>query len=208
MRNLFFGAILAVSSLFAGVAVAEPVAGKNYIELKSPVPISKPGQVEVVELFWYGCPHCYQFEATLNPWVEQLPEDINFVRIPAFFGGVWNVHGQAFLTLESLGVEQKVHDAVFTAIHEEKKRLDTPESFAEFVATQGVDAEKFLSTYNSFAIKGQVAKATKLAAAYQITGVPVMIVGGKYRFDLGSSGGAQQTLNVADFLIEKERGAL
>ena len=76
MRNLIFGAALAISSLFGLSAHAEPVAGQQYVELKSPVPISKPGKVEVVELFWYGCPHCYQFESTLNPWVEELPEDV------------------------------------------------------------------------------------------------------------------------------------
>lgn len=208
MRNLIFGAALALSGLFGLTAQAEPVAGQQYVQLNSPVPVSKPGQVEVVELFWYGCPHCYQFEATLNPWVEQLPDDVNFVRIPALFGGVWNVHGQAFITLESMKVEQKVHDAVFTAIHEDRQKLASAEEFADFIATQGIDRDAFLKTYNSFAVKGQMEKAKKLAIAYQITGVPVMIVGGKYRFDLGSSGGAQQTLHVADYLIAKERAAL
>lgn len=208
MRNLIFGAALAISSLFGLSAHAEPVAGQQYVELKSPVPISKPGKVEVVELFWYGCPHCYQFESTLNPWVEKLPEDVNFVRVPALFGGIWNVHGQAFLTLESMKVEGKVHDAVFNAIHQEKKKLASAEEFADFVATQGVDRDTFLSTFNSFAVKGQMEKAKKLAMAYQVTGVPVMIVGGKYRFDLGSSGGLREALGVADYLIAKERAAL
>ncbi len=208
MRNLIFGAALAISSLFGLSAHAEPVAGQQYVELNSPVPVSKPGQVEVVELFWYGCPHCYQFESTLNPWVEKLPEDVNFVRVPALFGGVWNVHGQAFLTLEAMKVEHKVHDAVFNAIHQEKKKLASAEEFADFIATQGVDRDAFLKTFNSFAVKGQMEKAKKLAMAYQITGVPVMIVGGKYRFDIGSAGGPQQTLKVADYLIAKERAAL
>jgi protein dithiol oxidoreductase (disulfide-forming) len=208
MRNLILSAALATASLFGMVAQAEPIqAGKQYVELTSPVPVSKPGQIEVVELFWYGCPHCYQFESTINPWVEQLPEDVNFVRLPALFGGVWNVHGQAFITLESMKVEQKVHDAVFEAIHKQGKKLATPEELAEFLATQGVDKDKFLSTYNSFAVKGQMEKAKKLGMAYQISGVPVMIVNGKYRFDIGSSGGAQQALQVADHLIAQERAA-
>lgn len=207
MRNLIFGAALAISSLFGLTAHAEPVAGQQYVELSSPVPVSKPGQIEVVELFWYGCPHCYQFEATLNPWVEQLPEDVNFVRIPALFGGIWNVHGQAFLTLESMKVEAKVHEAVFRALHQEKKKLASADEFADFVATQGVDRDAFLKTFNSFGIKSQMEKVRKLAVAYQITGVPVMVVGGKYRFDISSSGGPQQTLQVADYLIDKERAA-
>ncbi|NQD93303.1 thiol:disulfide interchange protein DsbA/DsbL, partial [Pseudomonas sp. CrR25] len=206
--NLILSAVLAGVSLFGLSAQAESIqAGKQYVELASPVPVSKPGQIEVVELFWYGCPHCYQFEATINPWIEQLPDDVNFVRIPALFGGVWNVHGQAFIALESMKVEQKVHDAMFDAIHKQGKKLASPDEIAEFLATQGIDKDAFLKTYNSFGVKGQMEKAKKLAMAYQISGVPVMIVNGKYRFDIGSSGGPQQALQVADHLIAQERAA-
>ena len=207
MRKLILGAALAISSLFALAVQAEPIAGKNYVELASPVPVSKPGQIEVVELFWYGCGHCYQFESTINPWIKQLPEDVNFVRIPALFGGLWNVQGQGFITLEALKVEPAVHAAVFDAIHKQGKKLATAEEMAEFLATLGVDKDAFLKTYNSFGVKSQMEKAKKLAMAYQINGVPVMIVNGKYRFDIGSSGGPEQALQVADYLIEKERAA-
>lgn len=208
MRNLILSATLAAASLFGMAAHAEPIeAGKQYVELGSPVPIAKPGKIEVVELFWYGCGHCYQFESTINPWVDKLPEDVNFVRIPAMFGGMWNVHGQMFITLEAMKVEHKVHAAVFDGIHKQGKKLATPEEMAEFLAGEGVDGPKFLSTYNSFAVKGMVEKAKKLAMAYQISGVPVMIVNGKYRFDISSSGGPQQALQVADQLIAKERAA-
>ncbi|MCY1198209.1 Thiol:disulfide interchange protein DsbA [compost metagenome] len=209
MRNLILSAVLAGASLLGMSAVQadDIVAGKQYVELSSPVPVSVPGKIEVVELFWYGCPHCYQFEPTLNPWAEKLPEDVNFVRIPAMFGGLWNVHGQLFITLESMKVEHQVHKAVFDAIHKEGKKLATPEEMAEFLANQGVDKDAFLKAYNSFAVKGQMEKAKKLAMAYQITGVPVLVVNGKYRFDISSSGGPEQTLKVADHLIEKERAA-
>jgi thiol:disulfide interchange protein DsbA len=210
MRNLILATALAGVSLFAATATvhAEDIqAGKQYVELSSPVPVAQPGKIEVVELFWYGCPHCYQLEPTINPWAEKLPQDVHFVRIPAMFGGLWNAHGQMFLTLESMGAEAKVHDAIFNAIHREGKKLATPEEMAEFLAGQGVDKDTFLSTYNSFAIKGQVEKAKKLAMAYQITGVPVLVVDGKYRFDLGTAGGPEGAMKVADFLIAKERAA-
>lgn len=209
MRNLILSAVLAGASLLGmSAAQADDIeAGKQYVELSSPVPVSVPGKIEVVELFWYGCPHCYQFEPTLNPWAEKLPEDVNFVRIPAMFGGLWNVHGQLFITLESMKVEHQVHKAVFDAIHKEGKKLATPEEMAEFLATQGVDKDAFLKAYNSFAVKGQMEKAKKLAMAYQITGVPTLVVNGKYRFDISSSGGPEQTLKVAEHLIEKERAA-
>jgi len=208
MRNLFIGAVMALASLFGVAAHADDIqAGKQYTVLESPVPVAQPGKIEVVELFWYGCPHCYAFEPTINPWVEKLPADVHFVRIPAMFGGIWDVHGQMFVTLEAMGVEHKVHTAVFDAIHKEHKMFKTPEEMADFVATQGVDKAKFLETYNSFAVKGMVAKYKKLALDYGVTGVPTMIVNGKYRFDLGSSGGPEETLKVADTLIEKERAA-
>lgn len=210
MRNLILAAALAGVSLFAATATAHAEdiqAGKQYIELNSPVPVAQPGKIEVVELFWYGCPHCYQFEPSIQPWAAKLPQDVHFVRIPAMFGGLWNAHGQMFLTLEAMGAEAKVHEAIFSAIHREGKKLATPEEMAEFLAGQGIDKDVFLSTYNSFAIKGQVEKAKKLAMAYQITGVPVLVVDGKYRFDLGTAGGPEGALKVADFLIAKERAA-
>ena len=210
MRNLILSAALVTASLFGMTAQAADVpleAGKTYVELSNPVPVSVPGKIEVVELFWYGCPHCYAFEPTINPWAEKLPSDVNFKRIPAMFGGPWDAHGQLFLTLEAMGVEHKVHNAVFEAIQKQGKRLTKPEEMADFVATQGVDKDKFLATFNSFAIQGQIKQAKELAQKYGVQGVPTMIVNGKYRFDLGTSGGPEQTLNVADQLIAKERAA-
>ena len=209
MRNLILSAALVAASAFGmTVQAADPViAGKEYIELSNPVPVSKPGKIEVVELFWYGCPHCYHFEPVINPWVDKLPEDVNFKRVPAMFGGPWDAHGQMFLTLEAMGVEHKVHAAVFDAIQNQRKQLTKPDDMAEFLATQGVDKDKFLSTFNSFAIRGQVNQAKELAKKYEITGVPSMVVNGKYRFDLGTAEGPEGVLNVADQLIAKERAA-
>ena len=209
MRNLILSAALVFTSLFGLTAqAAEPIeAGKQYVQLSSAVPVSEPGKIEVVEMFWYGCPHCYAFEPVINPWIEKLPADVHFIRVPAMFGGPWDAHGQLFLTLEAMGVEHKVHNAVFDAIQKQGKRLTKPDEMADFVATQGVDKDKFLATFNSFAIQGQIKQAKELAQKYGVQGVPTMIVNGKYRFDLGTSGGPEQTLNVADQLIAKERAA-
>ncbi|BAP42337.1 thiol:disulfide interchange protein DsbA/DsbL [Pseudomonas sp. 21LCFQ02] len=209
MRNLILSAALVAASVFGMTAqAAQPIeAGKQYVELSSPVAVSEPGKIEVVELFWYGCPHCYAFEPTINPWADKLPADVHFVRIPALFGGPWDAHGQLFITLEEMGVEHKVHAAIFDAIQNKRQRLTDPEDMAEFLATQGVDKDKFLSTFKSFAVKGKIAKYKELAKQYQVTGVPTMVVNGKYRFDLGTSGGPEATLQVADQLIAKERAA-
>ena len=201
MRNLILSAVLVSASLFGMTAQAADVpleAGKTYVELANPVPVAEPGKIEVVELFWYGCPHCYAFEPTINPWAAKLP---------AMFGGPWDAHGQLFLTLDAMGVENKVHAAIFNAIQKEGKRLTDKNDMADFVATQGVDKEKFLQTFDSFAIKGQIVKAKELAKKYEVSGVPTLIVNGKYRFDLGTAGGPEQALNVADQLIAKERAA-
>ena len=210
MRNLILSAVLVSASLFGMTAQAADVpleAGKTYVELANPVPVAEPGKIEVVELFWYGCPHCYAFEPTINPWAAKLPADVHFVRIPAMFGGPWDAHGQLFLTLEAMGVENKVHAAIFNAIQKEGKRLTDKNDMADFVATQGVDKDKFLQTFDSFAIKGKIAQAKELAKKYEVSGVPTLIVNGKYRFDLGTAGGPEQALNVADQLIAKERAA-
>ncbi|WP_263263539.1 thiol:disulfide interchange protein DsbA/DsbL [Pseudomonas sp. RIT-PI-S] len=208
MRNLFIGAVMALASLFGVAAHADDAqAPAKYTVLESPLPVADPGKIEVVELFWYGCPHCYAFEPVINPWIAKLPADVAFRRVPAMFGGIWDVHGQMFITLEAMGVEHKVHTAVFDAIHKEHKMFKTPEEMADFVATQGVDKAQFLSTYNSFAVKGAVNKDKEYAQKSGVTGVPTLIVNGKYRFDLGSSGGPEEALKVADSLIEKERAA-
>jgi len=211
MRNLILSAALVTASLFGMTAQAADVpleAGKTYVELSNPVPVAEPGKIEVVELFWYGCPHCYAFEPTINPWVEKLPSDVHFVRIPALFGGPWDAHGQLFVTLDTMGVEHKVHAAVFNAIQKEHKQLVKPDDMADFVATQGVDKTKFLETFNSFAVKGKMTQYRDLAKKYEVSGVPTMIVNGKYRFDLGTAGGPEAALNVADQLIAKERAAM
>ena len=208
MRNLLMSAVLVGASLLGSTVFAqEAVEGRHYAVLSSPVPGAQPEKIEVVELFWYGCPHCYQIEATINPWSAALPEDVNFVRVPAMFGGIWNLHGQLFYTLENLKVDEAVHSSIFNALHNQGRKLSSMNEITQFVATQGVDKDTFVKTWNSFSVKSQMEKAKKLAVAYQISGVPAVVINGKYRFDIGMAGGLQQTVDVADALIEKERQA-
>lgn len=206
MRKILL-VMMTAFGLLSGAALAEPFeAGKNYVILDNPVPVAVPGKIEVVSMFWYGCGHCYAFDPYLTAWSDKLPDDVNLVRLPAMFGGAWNIHGQLFLTLESMGVESKIHQDIFNAV-QSGQRLTDPEDMADFVAARGVDRDKFLSTFQSFAITGQMEKAKKLAKAYKVSGVPTMLVNGKYRFDIGSAGGPEETLKLADYLIDKERNA-
>lgn len=206
MRNFFISAVLVGASLFGpSVLAVEPVEGRNYVALSSPVLTAQPEKVEVVALFWYGCPHCYQLESKLNPWAETLPEDVDFIRVPAMFGGIWNLHGQMFYTLQSMDALAQVHDSIFNTLHNSNRKLSSVNEIANYLAEQGIDKEVFLKTWDSFAVKSQVEKAKKLAVAYQVTGVPAMVIDGKYRFDIGMAGGLQETIDVTDSLIEKER---
>ncbi len=206
MRNLVMSAVLLGASLFGSTVFAqELVEGRNYVTLNSPVPVAQSEKIEVVAVFGYSCPYCYQLESSLNPWSETLTEDVNFMRMPAMFGGVWDLHGQLFYTLETMQADKKVHHSVFDAIHKSGRKLSSLNEIANFVAEQGVDKALFTKTWNSFSVKSKMEKAKKQAMAYQISGVPTLVVNGKYRFDVGMAGGMQETVNVADVLIEKER---
>ncbi len=189
MRNLVLSAVFAGLSLFGATASAEDIqAGKQYVELGSPVPVAQPGKIEVVELFWYGCPHCYQFEPSSLPLGREAAAKTSISsacrRCSAASG---TSHGQVFMTLESdgRGGTRCMRRCSPPSTSEQEEARHPAEEIAEFLAGQGVDKDVFLKTFNSFAVKGQMEKAKKLAMAYQITGVPVMVVNGKYRFDLG-----------------------
>jgi len=203
MRKLLTALVAILGLLSGGLMAAEPTT--PYTELASPVPTADPGKIEVVELFWYGCGHCYQFEPYINEWSKTLPKDVNLVRLPALFGRLWDVHGQLFFALEALKASHEVHEAIFKAIHQEDKVLATPNEMAAFLAPLGIDKDSFLKAYNSFGVKMQMEKTKKQLMGYQVTSVPTLIVGGKYVFGVGQAGGAEAALQLADKLIEQER---
>jgi len=197
LKAFFIALFLLAGSAFA----AEPA----YKELASPAAVSVPGKIEVVELFWYGCGHCYEFEPYIDAWTKNLPPDVNFVRLPALFGKLWDIHGQLFFALEALNAPHSVHQAIFDAIHKEGKILASPDEMADFLAAQGIDKEALLKAYNSFGVKAQMEKAKKRLLSYQVSGVPTLVVDGKYVFGVGQAGGAEAALQLADELIAKER---
>lgn len=193
--------------LLAPLAVAaEPsfVKGVHYQPIRPPLPISQPGKVVVMEMFWYGCPHCFHFEPILEEWVEEKPENVVFMRTPAVFRDIWKLHARAFYTAKALGILDQAHDAIFNAIHREGRRLNSKEALAEFFTTLGVAKEDFLQTFNSFGVKLEVQQAIEMTIASGITGVPAMIVDGKYRTDAGMAGGFKRMLKVVDYLVAKE----
>ena len=199
MRHRFLNTALLFTVLFGQA----DQAGNQYTELPAATAGNQQSKIQVIEFFAYGCGHCFDLESTINPWIEKLPSDVDFSRVPAMFGGIWDAHGRLFLTLQAMGVDYRVHQAVFLAVRE-RQRLSTAQQMADFLQGHGVDKEAFLGTFSSFAVQARVTHARQQIAAYEVTGVPAMVVNGKYRFDL-SAGGAQGMLQLADRLIDQER---
>lgn len=189
----------------AGEAFEE---GKHYIRLTQPLPTRVPTKIEVVEAFWYGCPHCYQLEPYIGPWAKALASDVNFRKVPALFGKEWKVHGQLYYTVRTLNLDAKVDAAIFRSIHEESRRLRDPDAMANFLKPYGVSEDQFMKAYKSFGVRNQMRQADALIRNAQLTGVPALVVNGKYRISAGEAGNAKTMLKVADFLIEKERQTL
>jgi thiol:disulfide interchange protein DsbA len=182
------------------------VENTHYVKLAQPAPVSAPaGKVEVIEFFWYGCPHCNAFEPALEAWVKKLPDYVAFRRVPVAFRDIYAVHQQIFYALEALGKLDAMHRKVFYAIHNDRKRMEKPDEIADLMAANGIDRAKFLEAFNSFGVQTKVRQATKLVDAYKIDGVPALGVQGRY-FTSGSlAGSADRSLAVTDFLIERVR---
>ncbi len=201
--------------LMAGMApwgqalAADPVEGTNYVKLNSRAPVSAPaGKVEVLEFFWYGCPHCFHFEPFLATWASKLPADVVFKRVPvAFRENPFTVHQRLYYALEGLGVLESMHGKVFNAVHEQKLKLDTPESAADFLSKQGLDKDKFLAMYNAFSMGNKLKQARALAEAYKIDGVPTLGIAGQYFTSVSLNGTPEKTLATAEFLINRARRA-
>lgn len=209
VRSIF---LVLVGFLFAQAAFAAPSGleyeeGTHYVELTIPIRTRDPKIIEVAEYFSYGCPHCYQFEPLISAWHNKLGEDVAFSRTPAVWNKDYQVYAQTYFTLVSLKVLEKVHTPIFNAIHNERRRLNSPQAMAEFLANYGVDAEDFARSYNSFGVRAGVQQADSKGRAYRSTGVPALIVNGKYRVEGSMAGSNAEMLRVVDFLIEKERNA-
>jgi thiol:disulfide interchange protein DsbA len=202
------GLVVAMLATFVpGPAMAEPfLAGQHYEEITPAVPTEGDG-IEVVELFFYGCSHCYAFEEALGAWAARQPADVGFRRLPAALNEVWAAAARAFYVAEFLGVSEKAHPALFAAFHRDHLRLRKAEDFRPVFEAIGVSGQDFDGALASFAMEGKIRQAAEAARAYGITGVPAMIVAGKYRTSATQAGSQEDMLRVVDMLIERERAA-
>lgn len=199
-----FTAIGLVLALAATNARAELIEGRDYETLAQPQPTAPKDKIEVTEFFWYGCPHCYDFEPALTKWLKTLPEDVAFRRVHADFGR-WTAGAKLFYALEALGEETRVHGALFDAIHIKRMGYKSESDVAAWLAANGVDKEKFIAAYNSAAVQTKVLQARQLTLTYGLNGVPTMVVGGKYRTSAGMVSGYDALSAIMDDLIVKVR---
>lgn len=208
IKSLGVAALLAMAVAVTGTASAQSwEEGVHYRKLDTPVRTASESGVEVAEVFWYGCPHCYNFKPLAEAWEADAPDYVNYVRIPAALGQSWEPHARAFYALESMGELEKAHDALFDALAGERRPLNDGESLADFVAGHGVDPEEFLKNYNSFGVNAKMQQAQAKIRGARVTGTPTMLVDGKYTVTASMAGGHEAVLKVVDYLVEKENSA-
>ncbi len=205
ISNCIFATVLALVCCQVQAA-DEYVIGSHYLEVSPAQATSVEDQVEVVEMFWYGCPHCYTFEPYVEKWISGKSDDVTFVRIPAVFSRSWEPHARAYYTAQALGVLEQTHKPLFDAIHRDQQPLHNEDNLARFFSNYGVSVTDFRKVYNSFSVDGKVSRARQLSRAYGITGVPAVIVNGKYRTSASAAGSYDDLLKVIDQLVDKERG--
>ena len=189
---------------FAALLQAEE---KAYEVLSPAQPVENPDKIEVIEFFWYGCPHCYNLEPYINKWLAKKPENVEFIRQPAAFSKLWADHAKAYIVANALGVVDKVHADFFDAIQNQKKELQTEDELAAFFVAHGVDEAKFRETFNSFFVNSELGKAKTKPARYGLTGVPVLVVNGKYKITGRLAGSHENMVKVLEELIAQESKA-
>lgn len=176
--------------------------GQDYVALDKRVPgDSAAGRVEVIEFFWYNCPHCNAFEPQLEQWIAKLPKDVTLRRVPVAFRDEFVPQQRLFYALEAMGKLEELHKKVFYAIHVEKRNLNTQANIGEWIASQGIDRTKFDPLYDSFAVQTKATRAKKLQDDFKVSGVPALGIAGRFYTDGALAQSMSRALQITDFLI-------
>lgn len=188
--------------------VRKPEEGREYNTLGQRVAVDAPAdKVEVIEFFWYSCPHCNSFEPRLEAWIKKLPPDVSVKRVPVAFRDSFVPQQRLFYTLEAMGKLDELHGKVFQAIHAQKLGLDREESILDWAEKQGLDKTKFKELFNSFGVSSKARRATQLQNAYKVEGVPALGIAGRYYTDGTLAGNMERALQVTDYLVAEARKA-
>lgn len=183
--------------------------GSDYLTIAKPAPTEAPaGQIEVVEFFWYNCPHCNAFEPMFDAWTKKMPKDVHARRTPVAFRPDFEPQQRLYFVLESLGKVDELHKKVFNAIHVERQQLATADQIAAWADKQGIPKAKFLELYNSFSVSTKARKSTQLQDAYAVDGVPALGINGRYFTSGTQAKTPERSLQVTDYLIEQSRQAM
>ncbi|MGE4329905.1 thiol:disulfide interchange protein DsbA/DsbL [Diaphorobacter sp.] len=208
-REFSLSAASAATAATLGLPLATPALaqprqfkeGKDYAKLSKPAASEAPaGKIDVIEFFWYSCPHCNTFEPSFEAWSKAAPKDLHIRRVPVAFNSSFVPQQKLYYTLEGMGKLPELHARVFRAVHVERQPLNKDELIFDWVAKQGVDVAKFKEVYASFTVANQVRKASQLQEAYQVEGVPSMGVAGRYYTDGTMAGSMQSVLQVVEYL--------
>jgi thiol:disulfide interchange protein DsbA len=189
----------------AAMAQGTPVEGTDYLKLKTPIPLPKTGKVEAIEFFWYGCPHCFHFEPTIEPWISKLPADVHFRRVPVAFDALKEIHQQIYYTWEALGLVDQMHTKTFNRFHVDRKPINRWEDMQQFAQANGLDVAKVKSAWDSFGTQTKMKQAKQLSEDYGVDGVPEMAIHGRFTTSPGTAKGEAQCLAVCDYLINVVR---
>jgi thiol:disulfide interchange protein DsbA len=206
-------AALVLSLTATSSLAAEPdktgaaLENEGYELVNPPQPTADPSKIEVMEFFWYGCPHCYHFEPDLNAWLKTKPANVVFIRQPAVFNARWAAHAKAYFTAEALGVVEKMHADFYDAIQNKKQALESEDDLAKFFTAHGVNEADFRRAYKSFAVDAKMRQAQNMGPRYGITGTPALIVNGKYRIGGEKAKTFANMIAIMRKLIDKESAA-
>lgn len=192
--------------LWGGLAIADPpVLKKDYVQIVPPQPGESASKIEVVEFFYYGCPHCYELEPALRSWLKRKPADVEFRQQPAVFRDNWIPLTKTYFALDAMGLLPAFNDKVYSAVHNDGLGLSDEAMMNKWIGQQGVDPVKFGEAYRSFAIQNKVQRAIQITRDYQVRGTPSIAVAGKYLTSPSMTGGFDRLFEVVDQLIEMAR---
>ena len=206
--SLACGAVTGAAWLPTGASAQAkpPQAGVDYLALEKPAAVeAAAGKIEVIEFFWYNCPHCNVFEPTLEAWIKRAPKDLVVRRIPVAFQDSFVPQQRLFYALDAMGLVGQLHAKVFAAIHAEKQNLAKGDAIVEWVVKQGVDKAKFLEHFNSFSTSTKATRGSQLQNAYRVEGVPALGVAGRFYTDATLAKSMERALQVVDFLTAQVR---
>ncbi|MHC8605200.1 thiol:disulfide interchange protein DsbA/DsbL [Arenicellales bacterium IMCC58067] len=177
----------------------------NFFPLLVEQPVRTGDQIEVLEIFWYGCPHCYALEPYLKKWLKNKPEFVEFVRLPAVLNQSWAFDARVFYTFVALGLIDELHEAYFDAIHKDRRRMKNVEQVAAWAQEQGINPQLILDTFNSFGVDSMLANATQMSGRYEADGVPTIIIDGKYRTTVSLAGGHNEIIDLINYLAQRAK---